>query len=140
MTSMYPVVNTEIKMPKSMMNALSLFETHCVCLGIEEVHLDEVLDFLTKNYEENFAKKFKIEYLYPIKKLDSSINKLDKQPLSDELVSSSSIQESLNKADKLLEKLKSKGYIVEKLPKLDDGDSIYMALHNKKRTGKFSLD
>jgi hypothetical protein len=140
MTSMFPVVNTEIKMPKSMMNALSLFETHCVCLGIAEVNLDEVLDFLTKHYDESFANKFKIEYLFPINQLDSSINKLDKQPITDELISSSSLQESLIRADVLLEKFKTKGYLVEKLPKLDDGDSLYMALHNKKRTGKFSLD
>jgi hypothetical protein len=72
--------------------------------------------------------------------LDSSINKLDKQPITDELISSSSLQESLIRADVLLEKLKTKGYLVEKLPKLEEGDSLYMALHNKKRTGKFTLD
>jgi hypothetical protein len=140
MANMFPVVNTDIRMPKSMMEALSLFETQCVMLKIEEVNLEDVLDFLTKNYDKNFANKFKIEYLYPINQLDSSINKLDKQPITDELISSSSLQESLIRADVLLEKLKTKGYLVEKLPKLEEGDSLYMALHNKKRTGKFTLD
>jgi hypothetical protein len=75
MANMFPVVNTDIRMPKSMMEALSLFETQCVMLKIEEVNLEDVLDFLTKNYDKNFGNKFKIEYLYPINHLDSSINK-----------------------------------------------------------------
>ena len=50
MTSMVPIVNTDIKMSKQMMNALALFETQCVVLGITEVTSDDVIVFLIEKY------------------------------------------------------------------------------------------
>jgi len=55
-------------------------------------------------------------------------------------VSTPSRLKSLEKADLLLEELRKLGYIPEQLPKLEDSDSLYMALRNKKLTGKFELD
>jgi hypothetical protein len=41
---------TDIKMSKPMMNALALFETQCVVLGITEVTSDDVVIFLKEKY------------------------------------------------------------------------------------------
>lgn len=58
---MIPVVNTDVKMPKSMFDALTLLETHCVAYSIKNVDVNFVADFLIKfNVKENF----KPEYLY----------------------------------------------------------------------------
>ena len=54
--------------------------------------------------------------------------------------STSSRLKSLEKADLLLEELRKLGYIPEQLPKIEDSDSLYMALRNKKLTGRFELD
>ncbi len=55
-------------------------------------------------------------------------------------VSTPSRLKSLEKADLLLEELGKLGYIPEQLPKLEDSDSLYMALRNKKLTDRFELD
>jgi hypothetical protein len=140
MNSMVPIVNTDIKMSKPMMNALALFETQCVVLGITEVTSDDVVIFLKEKYSKDFADKFRAEFLYPLRHPnESSTNQREKLPEED-TVAKSSYQAALERADKLLERLKDKGYLLEQLPKLEDSDGLYMALHNKKRTGKFSLD
>lgn len=38
-----------------------------------------------------------------------------------------------------LQKCKERGYDLENLPLLEDGDPLYMALANKRRTGKFKM-
>lgn len=58
-------VNTEIKIPKKMFDALCLFETHCVANNKKETSRQEVLEFLESLYSKNFADKFKDEYLIP---------------------------------------------------------------------------
>jgi hypothetical protein len=58
---MIPVVNTEVKMPKKMFNALTLLETHCVAHSIKNVDINFVFNFLRKL---NVTKDFKKEYLY----------------------------------------------------------------------------
>ena len=135
MTSMVPIVNTDIKMSKQMMNALALFETQCVVLGITEVTSDDVIVFLKEKYGKDFSDNFRLEYLYPFRHPNAiSTNQSEKLPEED-TVAKPSYQAALERADKLLERLKGKGYLLEQLPKLEDSDGLYMALNNKKRTG-----
>jgi hypothetical protein len=61
---MKPIVNVDIKMPKRMLNALTLFETYCLASNITLVTIDMVNEFLTKRFNQSMAKQFKPEYLY----------------------------------------------------------------------------
>jgi len=61
---MKPIVNVDIKMPKKMLNALTLFETYCLVSNITSVTNDMVDKFLTEKCNSSIAKKFKPEYLY----------------------------------------------------------------------------
>ena len=61
---MKTTVNTEIKMPKKVMEALTLFETYCVILNKRETTIDEVKAFIKKHYNQNLADKFQPEFLY----------------------------------------------------------------------------
>jgi hypothetical protein len=51
----------------------------------------------------------------------------------------SSKQNAIEEADKLLQKWKGLGYDPEKLSPLDESDALYMALANKRRTGKLEM-
>lgn len=51
----------------------------------------------------------------------------------------SSKRKAIEEVDKLLQKWKELGYDPEKLPPLDESDALYMALANKRRTGKFEI-
>ena len=59
---MSPIVNTDVKMPKKMLKALTLHETFCVASGIDSVTEQQVKEFLAKRC--NFADDFKPEYLF----------------------------------------------------------------------------
>jgi hypothetical protein len=48
-------------------------------------------------------------------------------------------RKSIEEHRKLLQKFKEKGYDIEKLPPLVEDDALYMALANKRRTGKFKM-
>lgn len=61
-----PIVNTEIKMPKQMLDALGLHETRCVVTGVSEVTEESVRAFLAKRYGEKFASKFDPKFLFSI--------------------------------------------------------------------------
>jgi hypothetical protein len=61
---MKPYVNTDVKMSKKMLDALSLHETFCIMSNIEEVTESSVRDWLLNNFNESIAKEFKSEYLY----------------------------------------------------------------------------
>jgi hypothetical protein len=61
---MKPIVNTEVSMPKKMLDALALFETYCVGNMKKETNEQEVKKFLEGLYSKDFADKFKSEYLY----------------------------------------------------------------------------
>ena len=61
---MKPIVNTDIKMSKKMLDALTLFETYCVATLIKETNKSEVKKFLEINFGKNIANNFKEEYLY----------------------------------------------------------------------------
>jgi hypothetical protein len=59
-----PIVNTDVKMPAKMLNALGLHETRCVVTGISEVTEESVKAFLTERYGENFANTFDPKFLF----------------------------------------------------------------------------
>jgi hypothetical protein len=59
-----PIVNTEIKMPAKMLNALSLHETRCVVTGVCEVTEASVKTFLTERYGEKLANTFDPKFLF----------------------------------------------------------------------------
>lgn len=61
---MYPTVNTEEKMPKAMLNALTLHETFCVASKIESVTAEQVKGFLEERFSKKLADQFKPEYLF----------------------------------------------------------------------------
>jgi hypothetical protein len=59
-----PIVNTDIKMPTKMLNALGLHETRCVVTGVKEVTEESVKAFLSDRYGENFASTFDPKFLF----------------------------------------------------------------------------
>ena len=59
-----PIVNTEIKMPAKMLNALSLHETRCVVTGVSEVTEASVKAFLTERYGKKLANTFDPKFLF----------------------------------------------------------------------------
>lgn len=61
---MKPIVNTDIKMSKKMLNALTLFETYCVASKKNETTEQEVKSFLEFLFSKKFSDQFKPEYLF----------------------------------------------------------------------------
>jgi len=61
-----PIVNTDIKMPKQMLDALGLHETRCVVTGVSAVTEASVRAFLAERYGEKFASKFDPKFLFSI--------------------------------------------------------------------------
>ena len=61
---MKTIVNRNIKMPKKMMESLSLFEAYCIIYKIEQATEQTVKEFIKKHYNQNLADKFNINYLY----------------------------------------------------------------------------
>ena len=58
-----PFVNTDIKMPKSVLDALTLHEFSCQAKQVATVSPDAVRQFLAARYGKKIAAKFKPEYL-----------------------------------------------------------------------------
>jgi hypothetical protein len=58
---MKPIVNVDVKMPKKMLESLTLLETFCVANNIKEVDSVFVTNFLQSL---NLSEKFISEYLY----------------------------------------------------------------------------
>ena len=61
---MKPIVNVDVKMPKRMLNALTLLETYCLASNITLVTNDMVNKFLTERCNASIAKEFNPDYLY----------------------------------------------------------------------------
>ena len=61
---MSPIVNTDQKMSKSMLEALTLHETFCVASRIDVVTTEQVKDFLLKRFNKKLADQFRPEYLF----------------------------------------------------------------------------
>lgn len=59
-----PIVNTDVKMPAKMLNALGLHETRCVVTGIHEVTENSVKEFLSDRYGSQFANTFDPKFLF----------------------------------------------------------------------------
>lgn len=62
---MKTIVNTEIKMPKKVFDALCLFETFCVFTNKKEASVEEVKAWLESKSGKQIADGFKPEFLYP---------------------------------------------------------------------------
>ena len=61
---MSPYVNTDVKMPQSMLEALSLHETYCIMSNIKDVNEDDVRQWLLKNFNKKVSDKFNTNYLF----------------------------------------------------------------------------
>jgi hypothetical protein len=61
---MSPIVNTDTKMPKAMLEALTLHETFCVASGIDSVTAEQVVEFLSKRFGQKLASQFDPSYLF----------------------------------------------------------------------------
>ena len=59
-----PIVNTDVKMPAKMLDALGLHETICIVTGVHEVTERSVIGFLSERYGDKFAATFKPKYLF----------------------------------------------------------------------------
>jgi hypothetical protein len=59
-----PIVNTEVKMPAKMLEALGLHETRCIVTGVHEVTEESVKAFLTNRYSEKLASTFDSKFLF----------------------------------------------------------------------------
>jgi hypothetical protein len=62
--NLLPIVNTEVKMSKKMLDALTLFETYCVVSNISSVTYQFVIDYLTSHYGTELSQYFKPQYLF----------------------------------------------------------------------------
>ena len=63
-----PYVNVDVKMPKDILEALTMHEFYCIGSKIKEVTPESVREFLTARYSKKIADKFKPEYLFNILK------------------------------------------------------------------------
>jgi hypothetical protein len=61
---MSPIVNTEVKMPKDIFDALVLHETYCMVSGIDSTTPEAVKEWLFKRYGTPISEKFKESYLF----------------------------------------------------------------------------
>ena len=61
---MSPIVNTEVKMPKDIFEALVVHETYCMVSGIESTTPEAVKEWLFKRYGTPIAEKFNKSYLF----------------------------------------------------------------------------
>lgn len=61
------LINTNVKTPKAIFDALVLHETFCVASKIRYVTEEEVKDFLLKRFDKKMANRFKAEYLHQIR-------------------------------------------------------------------------
>jgi len=59
-----PIVNTNVKIPAKMLEALTLHEMRCVVTGVESVTQESVKAFLTDRFGEKMANNFKPEFLF----------------------------------------------------------------------------
>ena len=62
--NMSPIVNTEIKMPKDIFEALVVHETYCMVSGIESTTPEAVKEWLFNRYGQPIAEKFNKSYLF----------------------------------------------------------------------------
>lgn len=61
---MFPMVNTEVKMPKKMFDALTVYEGVCAVTHVKSTDTEKVKAYLREKHGEKLAEQFKPEYLY----------------------------------------------------------------------------
>lgn len=61
---MRPLVNTDIKMSKQMLHALTMLEVKCKMLGIKQVSDQDVKDHLNKSGGHAMSSQFRNEFLF----------------------------------------------------------------------------
>lgn len=61
---MSPIVNTDKKMPKAMLEALTLHETFCIASRINVVTTEQVKQFLEQRFNQKLAAQFDPDYLF----------------------------------------------------------------------------
>lgn len=61
-----PYVNTDVKIPKSVFDALTLHEFSCLAQNIATVTPDNVKEFLVARFGDKIAAKFRPEYLIKV--------------------------------------------------------------------------
>lgn len=59
-----PYVNVQVKMPKRMIDALTVHEFYCISKQIKSVTDESVKQFLIDRYDLSMADQFKPEYLF----------------------------------------------------------------------------
>jgi len=62
--TLLPIVNTDVKIPAKMLEALTLHEMRCVVTGVESVTQESVKAFLLERYGAKLANNFKPEFLF----------------------------------------------------------------------------
>lgn len=58
-----PIVDTDVEMPSWMFDALSLFEIVLCARGMVSVSVEEVREYLRREYGEDFAAEFDPRYM-----------------------------------------------------------------------------
>lgn len=61
---MIPYVNTDTKMSKEMMQALTRFEFFCIGSNIKEVTKEDVTKYLSEQFGESLAQQFEQNFLF----------------------------------------------------------------------------
>ena len=59
-----PIVNTDVKIPAKMLEALTLHEMRCVVSGVESVTQESVKAFLLDRFGEKLANNFESKFLF----------------------------------------------------------------------------
>jgi hypothetical protein len=59
-----PIINTSVKMPRKMLDALNRHEAVCVVRGVQSVTEDQVRGFLRERHGDKLAADFRAEYLF----------------------------------------------------------------------------
>jgi hypothetical protein len=59
-----PYMNTSVKMPKAMFDALQKHEITCCVTNVKSVTEDDVRSFLRTHYNDKMAESFKPSYLF----------------------------------------------------------------------------
>ena len=60
-----PLINTDVRIPEDMFDALLINEVNWICKRIDAVYEEDVKGFLSEEYGQKMANRFKPKYLLP---------------------------------------------------------------------------
>jgi hypothetical protein len=60
-----PLINTDVRIPEDMFEALLINEVNWICKRIDAVSEEDVKGFLAEEYGQKMANRFKPKYLFP---------------------------------------------------------------------------